>query len=264
MTAKLYATGFLTNKSKSRIVRLNAKGKGATEIVHILAEDDLKVGRWSVITFLKRYQDRQSLENAPRSGRPAREVILEMMNFLDTEMETNDEMTAPELTRGINDQIETRFSQPKIKRLRQKLDWVCTKTKYCQLIREPNCIKRLEFSQKCLQDDEQFEDVIFTDECSVVLENHTKILFHREWEQPNLKGRPKHPLKVHVWGGISKRGATKLLIFDGIMDAGFYVSEILSNGLLPFIRKAYRRTSLPAGQRSQTYKQMSHHLYGGE
>lgn len=127
-----------------------------------------------------------------------------------------------------------------------------------------NRITRLEFSQKCLWDDEHFEDGIFTDECSVMLENHAKISFHREWEQPKLKGRPKHPLKVHVRGGISKRGATKLFIFEGIMDAEFYVSEILSNGLLPFMRKAYRRTSLPAGQRSQTYKQTSHHLYGGE
>ena len=84
-----------------------------------------------------------------------------------------------------------------------------------------------------------------------MLENHTKILFHREWEQPNLKGRPRHPLKVHVWGGISKQGTTKLLIFDGKMDAGFYVSQILSNRLLPFIRKACRSKLLPAGQRSQ-------------
>ena len=115
----------------------------------------MKVGHRSVIRFLKCYQGRQSLENAPRSGRPTGEVTLEMMNFLDTEMERNDEVTAPELTGGINNRFETRFSQPKIKRLRQKLGWVCTKTKYCQLIREPNCIKRLQFSQKCWQDDEQ-------------------------------------------------------------------------------------------------------------
>lgn len=105
--------GFLTNESKARIVRLNAKGKGATEILHILAEDDVKVSRWSVIRYIKRYQDRQSLQNAPRSDRPTGEVTLEMMNFLDTEMEWNDEMTAPELTRGINDRFETRFSHQK-------------------------------------------------------------------------------------------------------------------------------------------------------
>ena len=100
------------------------------KIVQILAEDNVKVGHRSVIRFLKCYQGRQSLEKAPRSGRPTGEVTLEMMNFLDTEMERNDEVTAPELTGGINNQFETRFSQPKIKRLRQKLGWVCTKTKY--------------------------------------------------------------------------------------------------------------------------------------
>lgn len=45
---------------------------------------------------------------------------------------------------------------------------------------------------------EQFEDVIFTDECSVLIENHSKITFHRKWEQPMVDGRLKHPLKVHV------------------------------------------------------------------
>lgn len=98
---------------KIQLSHLNAKGKGATEIVHILAEDVVKVSRWSVIRFIKRYQDRQSLQNAPRSDHPTGEGSLEMMNFLDTEMEWNDEMTAPELTRGINDRFETRFSHRK-------------------------------------------------------------------------------------------------------------------------------------------------------
>jgi hypothetical protein len=34
-------------------------------------------------------------------------------------------------------------------------------------------------------------------------------------------------------------GATKLLVFDGIMCADFYAPEILGNTLLPFIRKVY-------------------------
>ena len=155
-------------------------------------------------------------------------------------------MTAPELTRRVNDRFRTQFSEVKIKRLRQKLGWVCTKTKYCQLMREPNQVKRLEFSRKRLEENEQFNGVIFTDECSVMLENHSKITFHREWEQPKLKGKPKHPHEVHVWAVISKRGPTKLLIFEGTMDAKFFVSEILTNGLLPFIKSAY-----PHGHRFQ-------------
>ena len=90
-----------------------------------------------------------------------------------------------------------------------------------------------------MEDGETFDDVIFTDECSVHMEKHAKICFRRKWEQPKFKGRDKHPYKVHVWAGISKRGATKILIFDGNMDAKFYVEEILGGTLLPFIRSKF-------------------------
>ena len=54
--------------------------------------------------------------------------------------------------------------------------------------------------------------------------------------------RPKHPVKVHVWAGISMRGTTRLIIFDGIMDAEFYI-HILEYALLPSARKLYPGTN---------------------
>ena len=51
--------------------------------------------------------------------------------------------------------------------------------------------------------------------------------------------RAKHPVKVHVWAGISKRGPpTGICIFEGIMDAPLYI-EVLRQTLLPFINKIY-------------------------
>ena len=90
-----------------------------------------------------------------------------------------------------------------------------------------------------MEDGENFDDVIFTDECSVHMENHAKLSFRRKWEPPKMKGRPKHPYKVHIWAGISKRGATNVLIFTGNMDAKFYVKEILEKTLLPFIQSKF-------------------------
>jgi transposase len=52
-------------------------------------------------------------------------------------------------------------------------------------------------------------------------------------------------LQVHVWGGISRRGATALAIFEGIMDSEFY-QNILRDHLLPFIKEIY-----PDGHRFQ-------------
>ena len=53
-----------------------------------------------------------------------------------------------------------------------------------------------------------------------------------------ILSRPKHPLKVHVWAGISIRGPTKICVFDGIMNAELYV-EILRATLVPFITEKY-------------------------
>ena len=50
--------------------------------------------------------------------------------------------------------------------------------------------------------------------------------------------RPKHPLKLHVWAGISCRGPTRICIFEGIMKADLY-TEIMESTLLPFICEVY-------------------------
>ena len=48
--------------------------------------------------------------------------------------------------------------------------------------------------------------------------------------------RPKHPLKVHVWGGISWKGKTPLVIFEGMMNGPGY-TEVLKAGLVPYLNK---------------------------
>lgn len=50
--------------------------------------------------------------------------------------------------------------------------------------------------------------------------------------------RAKHPVKVHVWAGISKRGRTGICIFEGTLVKELYV-DILDQTLLPFIRDVF-------------------------
>ena len=45
-----------------------------------------------------------------------------------------------------------------------------------------------------------------------------------------------------TWAGISMRGTTWLILFDGIMDAEMYV-HILEKALLPSARKLYPGTN---------------------
>ena len=47
--------------------------------------------------------------------------------------------------------------------------FLATKPKYCQLIGEPNKEARVEFCKALIDIDEQFEDVVFTDESFIQL-----------------------------------------------------------------------------------------------
>ena len=104
-----------------------------------------------------------------------------------------------------------------IKAARRKIGWIRTGPRYCQAVREPNRLARLAFAQKCIQEVETFDNVIFTDESSIWMERHGKLCFRKKDMPAKDKPKVKHPFKVHVWARTSKRGATEILLFTGIM-----------------------------------------------
>ena len=88
-----------------------------------------------------------------------------------------------------------------------------------------------------LRSKEEFSDVIFTDECTVQLEQHSRICFCKLLPR-TLKQRAKHPIKIHIWGGISSKGATSLVLFTGIMNADC-LGAVYKAGLIPFIQERF-------------------------
>ena len=103
--------------------------------------------------------------------------------------------------------------------------------------------KRLIWCKEQVKTKKEFTNVIFCDECTIQLEHHSRLCFRKKYEKRRLKQRAKHPIKLHIWGGISARGATKLVMFTGIMDAG-RLGAVYEAGLVPFVRERF-----PDGQR---------------
>ena len=154
-------------------------------------------------------------------------------------MREDDEATATQLHTlltacGVSISLST------ILRSRSMLGWTFRGSKYCQQIRHQNKDKRFIWVADNYSEylDKGFENVIWSDETTVQLESHRKHSYRKVGEPATLKLRPKHPLKLHVWAGISRKGATPIVIFSGIMNADLYVT-ILRLGLLPFIRETY-------------------------
>ena len=211
-----------------------------------LSEEGIQVSRKSLYFLLKKYNQTCSVADLKRT--PRRRLLTdEHFRFMDEAMEANPELTS----RQLHGMVADKFSDVSVsistgKRARKALGWSAKRTRYCALIAEVNKEKRMTWClDRIAEGDLQLSDVIWTDESSIQLESHRKITYQKKGHPVHLAGRPKHPPKIHVWGGISSRGATPIVMFTGTLIATRY-TRILDAALLPFIHQHY-----PNGHRFQ-------------
>ena len=151
-------------------------------------------------------------------------------------MAENDELSVSRLHSMLKEEFpELVVSESTVKRARRELGWVAKKTRYCALISDSNKEKRLKWcKQQQESGDLDSDNVVWTDECTVQLESDRQITFRKKSQPIRYRMKPKHPPKINVWGGISRRGATDVAVFSRIMTATRYV-DILEVGLVPFL-----------------------------
>ena len=169
--------------------------------------------RPTIDNTVKRYLETSSTRTLDRqqSGRPK---LLSRDHYVATDnaMDDDNKLTTPRLKKLLLQTFSNlQASERTITRARQELGWVHQTAKYCQMVREANKCIRLEWAQKMISDNEQFDDVVFTDESTFQVEYHARKAYRRIGEPRILHQKPKHPAKVHVWTGISKKGATNSL-----------------------------------------------------
>ena len=122
------------------------------------------------------------------------------------------------------------------------LGWRRVETKYCQIVSFENRVKRFIYGCCCKIFNETFDDSVNIDECSVVV----RLAGYKNYRKSSSDilraiggkiGKPKHsPIKIHLLGGISRKGLTPLVMFKGRMyDYDF--QHYLTLSVLPFIRQ---------------------------
>ena len=225
--------------ARERIRQLTRVRATVAEILDALRKEGICTCRQTVWRIQRHIEEYGTIEPLPKSGRPTK-LSANALQLIENSMRRDDETTAKELVATLSSNGLSVSTTTALKG-RRLMGWTRRGTAYCQLIRAPNRTKRLEWA--CQNLGATFENVIWSDETSVQMESHRRFHCYKRGSKPRYKPRPKHPTKVHVWAGISTRGATGVCIFDGIMDAQMYTS-ILETYLLPFIRDVY-----PTGHR---------------
>ena len=234
----------LSNYERRRIIALSKLSGGNSTYSSIqrkLEAEGIHTTRQTVSNTIARYRATGLVDDKPCSGRP-KSVTEEMYRYIDETM-AEDELTARKLLEKLIGKFgPINVSERTVARARQELGWTYSTTRYCQAIRIANMEKRVEWSKEMLDRREMFDNVIFTDESTIALERHRKKSFRKKGQPGKMKAIPKHPLKVHVWGGISKRGSTDIVIFTGILTATRY-TEILDAATIAICQNAIPRRS---------------------
>ena len=101
-------------------------------------------------------------------------------------MQKDDETTAYHLHHLLVEN-EIEISLRTILRCHTTLGWTFRGSAYCQLIREENKVKRLQWSEQ--HKDDNFDDIIWTDEATVQLETHRRFCCRKVGQAPKPKPR---------------------------------------------------------------------------
>ena len=171
---------------KLRILVHHRQGKHkAPTIAKLLRSEGLRASRQGVADFLKRYESRGTIKRKPGSGRPSK-VTAEVKRIVEAQMRLDDETTATQLHALLNSHGYS-LSLRTILRCRTSLGWTFRGSSYCQLIRNVNKEKRLEWAKENIG--KEFEDVVWTDECSIQLSTHRRFCCRKKGERPKNKPR---------------------------------------------------------------------------
>ena len=178
----------LSTYAKQRVIALREQGFKAPTIANKLREEGTYVTRVGIHKFLRVYEATHTIQRRSGSGHPSK-ITTEVKALVEQQMNRDDETTAYQLHQML---LENRclISLRTILRCREQLGWTFQGSAYCQLIRNVNKEKRLEWARKHLAEaDNGFLNVIWTDESSIQLETHRRHSYRKLGSAPKYKPR---------------------------------------------------------------------------
>ena len=108
------------------------------------------------------------------------------------------------------------------------------------MISDKNKANGSAFAQVCLDTNDTFNNVIWTDESSVQLTRHSQTMRVKIGKERILKPTA-NILSKYMCGPESLREEPHIYVFDQIMDGMLYI-QILDKHLLPFLEKHFPGT----------------------
>ena len=164
--------------TRQRVIVWHSNNIEIPKIVGRPEAENIMTTNKTIYLLLKKYKSTGSVHDLPWGSR--KKLYVQHYCFIDEALSQNDKITCTQLHK----QLRNRFpniivSLSIVKRAKEDLGWVSSTPHYCQLKREANKPKQVEWCHKCFDENERFTNVIWTDECSVQLDPHRKQVYRR-------------------------------------------------------------------------------------
>ena len=174
----------VSSYTRNRIESLHGQNLHPAEIFKLLKKEESVVSFATITRIIKKLKLMGTMDMGKSTGRP-RKLNGEARTFIEDQMQKDNESTSGQIQKklakhGIIVHPST------VWRSRKQQGWNLQRTRYCQLIRDANKVKRLEFTQRGLESGDTF-DVIFTDESSISLKQFCRICYRKGGELAKRK-----------------------------------------------------------------------------
>jgi transposase len=182
-----------------------------------------KIGcsRTTVGRTLKRWKEHGTVEDLPGRGRkPLLDITNSNNNIITNTIRKDRKAPARRIRNAIKQNLDVTISIRTILRLRKQLGFRPVHYRRRPLLTKNAKRKRLQY---CLDNiDNDWKDIIFTDECMFILTDEREIIWKRPGSPMVEKPVEEYPAKFMVWGGIWFDGRTELCFIEGNVDAKKY------------------------------------------
>lgn len=181
--------------------------------------------------------------NFGKIGAPTKQTP-DLIEYIKTMTEKNRRMSNEELANICNSSNQfPKISKSTVQTIRKKLGFKLLPPIRTFYLTEEQKIARVFFCRKHLFEKTKWDNVLFTDESYFWLGDDHRPLYRRRGEIcDEIKiCEKKFPEKVLIFGGISRKVKTSLIIVEkGTVDAITYIDELIDgSGLIPDMNQAY-------------------------
>lgn len=146
----------LSIEERNFVVHRRHEGHGYRTIVGMLKARGISVCKTTIMKLCKKFEVAGVVTDKKR----VRACIFgsdDHRAFIDRCMTDHPDMTARVLSNRVFEVFNLRISESRVNAVRRECGWLQYGTRYCQMIRNENKVKRLEWCQRMLETQETFD-----------------------------------------------------------------------------------------------------------